>query len=83
MAYTLIRLAPGSYDVLRDGKIVAALVRSGEPSSATWTAELLTDLPLSDRPAPFTELEHSFSSHEEASVWLEIKGVTPMTEACG
>jgi hypothetical protein len=41
MPYTLSRLAPGSYDVLLDGVIVASLVRSGPTSNATWTAELL------------------------------------------
>ncbi len=70
MAYTLSRLAAGSYDVLLDGVIVASLVRSGEKDYATWTVELLTDLPTWKRPAPFTELEHSFSSLAEARVWL-------------
>jgi hypothetical protein len=43
MGYTLQRLAPGSYDILRDGEIIAGLVRSGETSNATRTAELLQD----------------------------------------
>src|SRR5688572_29130646 len=43
MPYTLSRLAPGSYDVLLDGVIIASLVRSGETNRATWTAELLLD----------------------------------------
>ena len=68
MAYSLVRLAPGSYDVLRDGEVMAALVRSGETSHAIWTAELLKDLPPQERPAPFTEIEHSFASLEEARV---------------
>ena len=70
MSYTLSRLAPGSYDVLLDGVIIASLVRSGETSNATWTAELLTDAPSWKRPAPFTEPEHTFSSLEEARKWL-------------
>ena len=70
MAYSLVRLALGSYDVLRDGEVVAALVRSGETSDAAWTAELLEDLALSERPAPFTEIEHRFTSFEEAKHWL-------------
>ena len=70
MAYTLSRLAPGSYDVLLNGKIVASLVRSGEKDYTTWTVELLTDLPPWKRPAPFTEPEHSFKSLEEAQKWL-------------
>ena len=70
MTYTLSRLAPGSYDVLLNGKIVASLVRSGEKDYTTWTVELLTDLPPWKRPAPFTEPEHSFKSLEEAQKWL-------------
>jgi hypothetical protein len=70
MAYTLSRLAPGSYDVLLDGVIVASLVRSGSKESVTWTAELLTDVPSWKRPAPFTESEHTFGSLEEARQWL-------------
>jgi hypothetical protein len=77
MAYTLSRLAPGSYDVLLHGVIIASLVRGGETHNATWTAELLLDLPPGERPAPFTELEHIFGSLEEAQRWLgdaEIRG---------
>jgi len=70
VTYRLSRLAPGSYDVLLNGVIVASLVRSGETSSATWTAELLIDLPAWKRPAPFKETEHSFGSLEEAREWL-------------
>ena len=70
MAYKLSRLAPGSYDVLLNGVIVASLVRNGETDTATWTVELLVDLPPEERPAPFTEPEHSFGSLEEAQEWL-------------
>jgi hypothetical protein len=70
MTYTLLRLAPGSYDVLLDGVIVASLVRSGETDNATWTAELLSDAPSWKRPAPFTQSEHTFGSLEEAQKWL-------------
>ncbi len=70
MTYTVSRLAPGSYDVLLDGVIVASLVRSGSKDNVTWTAELLTDVPSWKRPAPFTESEHTFSSLEEARQWL-------------
>jgi hypothetical protein len=72
MAYRLSRLAPGSYDVLLDGVIIASLVRSGDPHHTTWTAELLVNLPPSKRPAPFTETEHTFSNLEEARKWLGI-----------
>lgn len=77
MAYRLSRLAPGSYDVLLNGVIIASLVRSGETHDATWTAELLVDLPPGKRPSPFTEVEHTFGSLEDAQHWLgdaEIRG---------
>ena len=80
MTYTLSRLAPGSYDVLLDGVIVASLVRSGETRDATWTAELLENVHPRRRPAPFTEPEHTFGSLEEAREWLggaEIREIVP------
>jgi len=70
MAYKLSRLAPGSYDVLLNGVIIASSVRSGNSSSATWTVELLENMHPRRRPAPFTEAEHSFGSLEEAQQWL-------------
>jgi hypothetical protein len=70
MTYKLSRLAPGSYDVLFNGVIIASLVRSGETDNATWTAELRVDIPPEERPAPFTEMEHTFGSLEEAQTWL-------------
>ena len=70
MIYKLSRLAPGSYDVLLNGVIIASLVRNGLSEDAPWTAELLVDLPSGERPAPFTEPEHTFASLEEARQWL-------------
>jgi hypothetical protein len=70
MPYTLSRLAPGSYDVLLNGAILASLVRSGSTDDATWTAELLVDVHPRRRPAPFTETEHTFASLKEAQEWL-------------
>ncbi len=81
MAYTLIRLAPGSYDVLRDGELVAGLVRNGSSSDASWTAELLVDVPGEDRPAPFIRPEHVFRSLEEARAWLGGAEVLPSSDA--
>jgi hypothetical protein len=72
MTYKLYRLAPGSYDVLLNGAIIASLVRSGTSETATWTAELLADLPPGERPAPFTEPEHTFRSLRDAQEWLGI-----------
>jgi hypothetical protein len=45
MSYILERLAPGSYDVVLEDCQVASLVRSGQTSEASWTAELLEDMP--------------------------------------
>ena len=56
--------------MLLNGVIIASLVRSGDTDNATWTAELLVDLPAGERPAPFTEMEHAFGSLEEARQWL-------------
>jgi hypothetical protein len=70
MAYKLSRLAPGSYDVLLHRVIIASLVQSGRTDDATWTAELLVDLPPEEMPAPFTETEHTFGSLEEARQWF-------------
>ncbi len=72
MIYTLSRLAPGSYDVLLNGIIIASLVRSGTNENATWTAELLADLPPGERPAPFIEQEHTFASLRDAQQWLGV-----------
>ncbi len=70
MGYTLERLAPGSYDVVLDGRVVASLVRSGQTSDATWTAELLEDLAPGERPMPLTHLEHRVGTLEEVGLWL-------------
>ena len=70
MTYKLAPLAPGSYDVLLDGVVIASLVRNGLSDSAPWTAELLVDHPHGERPAPFTEQEHTFASLDEARQWL-------------
>ena len=68
--YSLSRLAPGSYDVLLNGEIIASLARNGQGSDSTWSVELLVDLPADERPAPFTRLEHRFATLEDARQWL-------------
>jgi hypothetical protein len=70
VTYTLSRLAPGSYDVLLKGVIVASLVRSGRDDCPVWTAELLEDVPSWRMPAPFKKPEHSFASLGEVQAWL-------------
>ena len=72
MAYQLTQLAPGSYDLLLNGEIIGSVVRSGSRSGGTgWTAELLEDGPMSSRPMPFTQVEHTFVTLEEICAWLE------------
>ena len=73
MTYKLSRLAPGSYDVLLNGVIIASLVRNGLSEDAPWTAELLVDLPSEEKPAPFTQPEHTFASLDEARQWLGVE----------
>ena len=80
MTYRLSRLAPGSYDVLLNGVIIASLVRSGGKENTIWTAELLADLPRNERPAPFTDQEHTFASLKDAQQWL---GVAETSEGGG
>ena len=66
MTYRLVQLAPGSYDVELDGKIIASLVRGS--ACRRWYAELLDEcLP---HPAPFTAARHRFGSFAEAVTWL-------------
>ena len=72
MTYGLSRLAPGSYDVVLNGVIIASLVRSDPGENASWTAELLVDPPPGERPVPFTESEHTFESLNDARQWLGI-----------
>lgn len=74
MTYTLERLAPGSYDVVLNGEVVAALTRSfeGKEKVRHWLAELLTDEPATGRPMPFREAAHEFESFNDACDWLGV-----------
>lgn len=75
MTYTVQQLAAGSYDVLLDGTLVAALVgevdRSGKKRG--WSVELLDETPSADRPAPFTAQSHAFETRATALEWLGIR----------
>lgn len=71
MTYSLIQLAPGAYDLLLNGEVIASVVRTGHRSThTTWTAELLEDLPQTKRPTPFQKIEHDFATLEELCAWL-------------
>jgi hypothetical protein len=78
--YKLSRLAPGSYDVLLDGEIIASLARNGQGSDSTWSVELLMDMPPDERPVPFTRLEHRFATLEAARQWLGVPAAGDETE---
>ena len=69
MPYTLHQLAPGSYDLKLDRSLIGGVVKNG-PRAATWTAELLDDVPPGARPAPFTQTEHKFPTLDAALAWL-------------
>ncbi|MGX9984635.1 hypothetical protein [Methylobacterium fujisawaense] len=75
MAYTVEQLAPGSYDVLLDGVVIAALVRIVPRSrpSDTWQIELLDEMLPAARPGPFTSQWHTFRSRAAALEWLGIQ----------
>ena len=85
MTYTVEQLAPGSYDVLRDGTLVASLVRNVHRSGPadTWSAELLEEMPAIKRPAPFTNQRHVFKSRLAALEWLSISEVDATAEPSG
>ena len=72
MAYTLHRLAAGSYDLALDDAIMGSVVREVSPSGRTegWHVELLDDLPTVLKPYPFTQAEHHFPTLEAALAWL-------------
>jgi len=85
VTYTVEQLAPGSYDVLRDGIVIASLVRvlsHGEPSD-TWQIKLLDEMPASKRPAPFKSQWHTFKSRQAALGWLGIPELTDATDPTG
>ena len=77
MTYTVEQLAPGSYDVLLYGTLIASLVRNVHRSGPadTWSAELLDEMPAIKRPAPFTNQRHVFKSRSAALVWLGIEEI--------
>lgn len=74
MTYSVEQLAPGSYDVLLDGVVMAALVRSVDRggSSDMWQIKLLDEMPAAQRPAPFTSQWRTFESRPAALEWLGI-----------
>ncbi len=82
MTYTVEQLAPGSYDVMLDGVVVAAMVRvvSSSGPSDMWQIELLDEVLPAERPAPFTSQWRTFKSRAAALEWLGIGEVDPHLE---
>lgn len=70
--YTVEQLAPGSYDVLLDGTLAAALVHGIDGLDDGWRIDLLDKKPFSDRPPPFTGQSHTFRSLQSTLDWLGI-----------
>lgn len=72
MNYSLHRLAPGSYDLVLDGKIVGSVVREivAGDDAPVWHAELLDDPPLIGRPNPFSKVDHAFGTLDAVLAWL-------------
>lgn len=68
MTYKIVRLAPGSYDLVLEGEVVASLVRSSTAESGSWFVELLDD--KGPRPSPFSNSVHEFESFADATQWL-------------
>jgi hypothetical protein len=50
MSYPPSLLAPGGYDVLLNGVVIASLVRDGTKTPTIWTAELLENMHPRRRP---------------------------------
>jgi hypothetical protein len=71
MTYSLIQLAPSAYDLLLNGDVMGRVVRNSSHRPYTWAAELPSD----QRPAPFTRIEHAFTSLEDLCAWLGEPGV--------
>ena len=72
MTYSLTKLAPGSYDLWLNGRIIGSVVRGGSEEAPIWIAELLVNVPPEQRPPPFTKAEHEFPTLGELRQWLDL-----------
>ena len=72
--YKVMKLASGSYGVLRGETLIASLARNShqEGLNDAWMAELLDDVPAAELTAPFAAQRHFFRSLLEALQWLGI-----------
>ncbi|WP_245436546.1 hypothetical protein [Methylobacterium sp. V23] len=71
ISYALHRLAPGSYDLVRDGEVIGSVVREvrGGTGYDIWHAELLDDPTPEKRPPPFSTVDHTFSTLDAVLAW--------------
>lgn len=70
--YTVKELAPGSFDVLLDGSLIAALTHSIDGLGGGWRIDLLSEISPSECPPPFESQSHIFVSQQAALEWLGI-----------
>ena len=72
--YRVEQLAPGSYDLLLDDRLIGGIVRNvGKYGRLDgWRVELLDTMNEHDRPSPFTAAERSFTGLEAALSWLGV-----------
>ena len=71
MTYSLHRLAPVSYDLVLNSKIVGGVVReiATGGDASVWHAELLDDLLPAQRPYPFSKVDHTFGTLGAVLAW--------------
>lgn len=75
MIYALHRLAPGSYDLVLDSEVIGSVVREARAGDdSIWHAELLDDPAPGKRPAPFSQIDHTFGSLQAVMAWLGDAG---------
>jgi hypothetical protein len=67
VAFRLVQLAPGAYDIESDGTIIGSLVKDAA-GAQRWSAELLD--PYGRMPAPFQHSEHAFPKLSDVLFWL-------------
>jgi hypothetical protein len=71
--YSVEQLAPGSYDVLLDGALVAAFVHGINGLDDGWRIDPLDEALSSDRTPLFSSQSHTFRSLPAALDWLGIR----------
>jgi hypothetical protein len=71
VAYKLVQLAVGSYDLELDGEPIASVVASPRATglgSGPWYVEVLDE--ARTLAAPFTDVAHKFTTFRDVQEWL-------------